>query len=99
MARTESLQLASEHLDELRRLLRRHLPDAEVWAYGSRVKGQAHEGSDLDLAVRQEGRPVELGPLREALTQSGLPMLVELHDWASLPEAFRQEIRQRHVVL
>jgi predicted nucleotidyltransferase len=24
----------------------------EVWAYGSRVHGTAHEGSDLDLVVR-----------------------------------------------
>ena len=24
----------------------------EVWAYGSRVDGSAHEGSDLDLVVR-----------------------------------------------
>jgi predicted nucleotidyltransferase len=29
-----------------------HLPDAEVLAYGSRVSGTAHDGSDLDLAVR-----------------------------------------------
>ncbi len=24
----------------------------EVWAYGSRVNGAAHEGSDLDLVIR-----------------------------------------------
>jgi predicted nucleotidyltransferase len=24
----------------------------EVWAYGSRVNGSAHEGSDLDLVIR-----------------------------------------------
>ena len=24
----------------------------EVWAYGSRVNGRAHEGSDLDLVIR-----------------------------------------------
>lgn len=26
--------------------------DFEVWAYGSRVSGEAHEGSDLDLVIR-----------------------------------------------
>jgi len=25
---------------------------AEVWAYGSRVKGTAHDGSDIDLVIR-----------------------------------------------
>jgi len=28
------------------------LPDVEVWAYGSRVTGRSHDGSDLDLALR-----------------------------------------------
>lgn len=35
----------------------------EVWAYGSRVKGTAHDGSDLDLVVRtQDGEklPIDL---------------------------------------
>jgi predicted nucleotidyltransferase len=27
------------------------LPEAEIIAYGSRVTGTAHEGSDLDLVV------------------------------------------------
>ncbi|MFN5236631.1 MAG: nucleotidyltransferase domain-containing protein [Bacteroidota bacterium] len=27
----------------------------EVWAYGSRVNGDAHEGSDLDLVIRTPG--------------------------------------------
>lgn len=26
----------------------------EVWAYGSRVSGDAHDGSDLDLVIRSE---------------------------------------------
>ena len=28
----------------------------EVWAYGSRVSGTAHEGSDLDLVVMSKDR-------------------------------------------
>ncbi len=26
--------------------------NGEVWAYGSRVNGKAHQGSDLDLVIR-----------------------------------------------
>lgn len=29
-----------------------YCPDAEIWAYGSRVNGDAHDGSDLDLTVK-----------------------------------------------
>ena len=68
-------------------VLATHAPDAEVWAYGSRVNGQAHEGSDLDLVVRNPDRldqpQRQLYLLRDALTESNLPILVEVLDWAT----------------
>jgi predicted nucleotidyltransferase len=30
---------------------REHFPDADIWAFGSRVRGDASEGSDLDVCV------------------------------------------------
>ena len=30
-------------------LLREHVPDVDVWAYGGRVNGRSHDGSDLHL--------------------------------------------------
>ena len=39
--------------EEPEALLREHVPNAEVWAYGrSRVNGRCHSGSDLDLVLR-----------------------------------------------
>ena len=46
------LALDARHLRTLQTLLAQHTPQAQVWAYGSRVTGQAHEGSDLDLVLR-----------------------------------------------
>lgn len=103
MPTTDTLLLRPEHLAELRRLLRLHLPTAEVWAYGSRVNGQAHDGSDLDLVARQPLTPEQplpgLAVLRAALSESRLPMLVDVHDWAELPAEFRREIERQHRVL
>jgi uncharacterized protein len=97
------LYLQGRHLQQLQDLLAAHLPTAEVWAYGSRVTGGAHEGSDLDLVVRDPVDALRVVPgvdqLRDALQQSTLPMLVELHQWAHLPEAFRQEVGRAYVVL
>jgi len=97
------LHLAPRHLAELQALLARHVPETEVWAFGSRVGGAAHEGSDLDLVLRQprDLRQPSAGwmDLKEALQDSGLPMLVELHDWAHLPAAFHAEIVRRYVVV
>ena len=97
------LDLTPGQLDELRQLLARHVPEAEVWAYGSRVNGGGHEGSDLDLVLRNVPdlvRPVAGWlALVEALQDSALPMIVEVHDWARLPVSFHAEIARRHVVV
>ena len=98
-----SLDLPVRYLDEVRTLLRRHVPGHEVLAYGSRVKGEAHPASDLDLVVRDPlypHRPCPALPaLRLALRDSDLPISVDVRDWARLPEAFRQEIERAYVVI
>lgn len=97
------IDLPVHYLALLQALFASHVPKAEVWAFGSRVTGQAHEGSDLDLVVRN---PQDLTAsvagwhdLKEAIQQSTLPILVDVHDWAHLPKAFHQNISARYVVL
>jgi len=75
----------------------------QVWAYGSRVNGSAHEGSDLDLVIRSRDlKPMAadiFAHLYEQIKESNIPILVELRDWALLPENFHQNIEQQHEVL
>lgn len=75
----------------------------EVWAYGSRVNGTAHEGSDLDLVIRTAGLsplPYDVyALLREQITDSNIPILVDIFDWARLPASFHQNILERYEVL
>ena len=75
----------------------------EVWAYGSRVYGTAHDGSDLDLVIRsqnQEKLPIDiLADVKEKIQQSNIPIVVELFDWARLPKSFQSNIEAKHEVL
>lgn len=100
---TDGLDLSPRHRATIQALIERHLPDVEVWAYGSRIDGRGHAGSDLDLALRAPGLapiPVAgLARLKEALRDSNIPFVVEAHDWARLPEGFRRRIERGHVVL
>ncbi len=48
---TEHLDLTLDELLLLQALLKKHLPDIEVWAYASRVNGKAHFASDLDMVA------------------------------------------------
>ena len=99
---TDRLSLPSRYRRMMEDLLREHVPDAEVWAYGSRVNGESHEGSDLDLVVRGpmlEPLGVEFIDLVEALRESNIPILVQAHDWAHLPDGFHREIERDYVVV
>lgn len=49
---TDRLDLPLRYRHMVETLLHKYVPDAEVWAYGSRVNGESHEGSDLDLVLR-----------------------------------------------
>ena len=99
----DRLELPARHRRTLEALLREHLPDVEVWACGSRVNGRCHAGSDLDLVIRGPGLqkiPAErLAGFSDAVRNSTIPFLVEVRDWARLPERFRREIAQIHVRL
>ncbi len=100
---SDRLLLSPGHRRVLEALLRQHLPGIEVWAYGSRVNGRGHEGSDLDLVLRGPGlKKIQLDRLmdfEEAVRESNIPFLVEARDWARLPERFWREIERGYVVV
>ena len=99
----KQLHLSEKHRRLIETQLGKHLPDMEVWAYGSRVTGRSHDGSDLDLVIRGPGLkevPIEqLAKFQEAMRESTIPFLIETRDWARLPEGFHREIEHSHLVL
>ena len=82
-------------------ILRRYLPDREVWAYGSRVSGHSWQYSDLDLVIMGDAAldSMTKGDLRDAFTMSRLPYIVDLKDWHHIPQGWRDEIRRSYAVI
>lgn len=97
------LFLRPQDRERLLRLLAEHLPEVTVWAYGSRVNGEAHDASDLDLVLRSPDlSPIDflrLGDFTDALRESNIPILIEARDWARLPASFHREIEKNYVVV
>ena len=97
----DQIDIEPEHLQMVAEILRRHLPHAEVWAYGSRVSGHSWEYSDLDLVVVGEtalnGR--EMQNARDDMSESRLPFLVDLKDWHRIPQEWRDEITRCYAVI
>lgn len=95
------LQLA--YLNIVKNILSQYVPDMVVWAYGSRVKHTAHSASDLDLVIINPNDSTiaqnNIAALHTAFAESNLPILVDVSDWALLPDSFHEEIRKNYEVI
>ncbi|NYG32170.1 nucleotidyltransferase domain-containing protein [Sphaerotilus montanus] len=98
------LAIEPRHLQIVRNVLSRLVPDREVWAFGSRAGGGAHPPkpwSDLDLAVIGPA-PLSLdeqATLAEAFSESDLPWRVDVVDSATLSTTFRERLAAEHLLL
>ncbi|CAK0753779.1 type I restriction enzyme, S subunit [Gammaproteobacteria bacterium] len=97
---TTAIDITTEQRKILLAFLRQFIPGVVVWAYGSRVKWTARINSDLDLVVFATPAQRSLvSELKDALAESNLPFLVDLHIWDDVPERFHEIIRKEYVVL
>jgi len=100
---TNQLHLSEKHRNILEPMLRFYVPGVEVWAYGSRVNGRSHDGSDLDLVLRAPDLAEipfqQMAGLKNALRESWIPFFVQVWDWSHLPERFHKQIEAEHIIL
>ncbi len=76
-------------------------PECEVRAYGSRVNGSPHVGSDLDLVIMNQqktGRNIATR-MKTAFEESNLPFRVDILSWDELPDSFKKNIERNFVVM
>ena len=96
-----SVDLSPAHRAIVERILKKHVQQCEVRAFGSRVAWTAKDSSDLDLAVVDEG-PLPwqvLSRLKEAFEDSPLPMRVDVLDWHAISQSFREVIERSYLVV
>jgi len=95
------LDIRPDHLRMVLDILQKHVPQYEVWAFGSRAKWTAKDYSDLDLCIVSD-QPLSfslLGALAEDFSDSDLPWKVDVVDWATVSESFRKIIARDKVVV
>ena len=95
------IDLASPHLETVKRILAHHIPECDVWLFGSRTTGTAKPHSDLDLVLvtPQPLTTLRMADLRAAFEESALPIKVDLVDWSLISPEFREVIKQQAVVI
>ncbi len=90
------LDLKPEMLETVKKILVEHVPEFDVLAFGSRVTGAVKEFSDLDLVIMTK-EPLSIrriSRLKEAFSESDLPLKVDIVDWAATDENFRAIIQR-----
>jgi type I restriction enzyme S subunit len=101
MKEEPQIDVRSDHWKIVRDILRKNVPQFEVWAFGSRAQWKAKKFSDLDLAVITE-KPLPISTLAELgddFSRSDVPYKVDVVDWAAASESFRRIIEQDKVVV
>ena len=100
-AETPLIDIRPDHWEIVQRILQEHVPNLEVWAFGSRAKWNAKAFSDLDLAIiTDEPLPLDTSAaLNEAFSESDLPWKVDVVDWASVGDELKKVITRDKVVL
>lgn len=88
------IDLQPKYRELVTSILAEYMPEAKVYAFGSRAHLTAKPHSDLDLIIiAQEAIPIsDLYALEEAFAESDLPFRVDVLDWHALSDEFREQI-------
>ena len=81
-------------LQAIQSILAQQEPQAQVFAFGSRVSGNPRKYSDIDLAIALP-QPLGLRKLRQlkdAFEDSDLPICVDIVDWSMADEDFKAAV-------
>ena len=96
----QRIEMEPRHRAIVAGILRRHVPGREVWVFGSRAAGRSRPYSDLDLAIGGD-TPLPLSvmaALSDAFENSLLPFKVDVVDWATASDSFRQIIAPARIL-
>jgi hypothetical protein len=88
------MDIQLQHEQIVKNILRQHVPEAVVYAFGSRVALTAKPHSDLDLVIVEKKEiPIQrMHLLEEAFSDSDLPYRVDVLDWHVISDDFRKQI-------
>jgi uncharacterized protein len=92
------IDIEKKDFDEIKRILKEHVPDCDVRVFGSRIEGKAKKFSDIDLALvgkeKLDWRKIEL--LKDAFSASDIPIIVDIVDWNAISNEFKKIIENNY---
>jgi predicted nucleotidyltransferase len=72
----------------------------ELIVFGSRVNGEAHDTSDLDMVIKtKSGEKLDIEEFitfKENIQESNIPIIIQTLDWYRIPKSFHENILKNH---
>lgn len=92
------IDLTPEHKAVVKDIFTANLPMCDVRIFGSRVKGTSTQFSDLDIVLYgdEEKDQDRITKVKNELSESDLPFLVDILDWSDLSSEFRSVIQEQN---
>ncbi len=90
------IYLDDKNLDIVKNILNKTVPDANVVIFGSRAIGNIKPHSDIDLCImgNETLSLLQIAELKEAFSNSDLPVRVDIVEWATITPEFQQVIEK-----
>jgi predicted nucleotidyltransferase len=95
------IAVSGSELKIIKGILQANVPDCKVKAFGSRINGTFKQNSDLDLAVVGKSKLgfSKMGELKLSFEESDLPFRVDVLDYNSISQNFRNIIDKNYELL
>ena len=92
------LNVKQRHLNMLYDIFNSYCPKAEIWAFGSRLTDNYHDGSDLDLVIKSFNDDTkQLYELKELINDSNIPFLTDILEFEKVPDYFQENILKKYI--
>ena len=97
MLTTKPIDLRPDHAEIIHKILKNNLEEGtHVFAFGSRANWTAKQSSDLDLVIDSFGERLDRkikSNLEDAFEECDLPYTVDVIDYNSISDSFREAIK------
>lgn len=81
-------------------IIKKHLPEARVYLFGSRAQGTNAPHADIDLAL-DIGKEIEIdiiGEIRDEFIEAVIPFFIDVVDLYSVSDVMKEQILKHRVV-
>ena len=94
-----TIQMDDKYLKIVAQVLRRHGLKNEIYAFGSRTRGDHGKYSDLDIVIKSSISIAEMTAIKNDLAESQLPITVDIVVWDQISDEFKKKISTELVLL